>query len=204
MTEPEPIWKSGFLFLGNELVLDFLNTRPVPNGEPIELLSDFAAFARWLEAAGVLRARDAARIKRQWNETPRSRGFLESARALREMLRKEVIEWEAGAVVHPGTLAELNRLLTRHPMRVRLKATPEGVVEQPWFTMDEPEDLLAPIAESAAKLFTRVNRERVRKCAACALHFHDTSKKSTRRWCSMQLCGNRAKVAAYAERQRND
>jgi predicted RNA-binding Zn ribbon-like protein len=34
------------------------------------------------------------------------------------------------------------------------------------------------------------------------LHFQDTSKKGTRRWCSMRLCGNRHKVAAYADRQR--
>jgi predicted RNA-binding Zn ribbon-like protein len=47
-----------------------------------------------------------------------------------------------------------------------------------------------------------VDRNRVRKCDQCVLHFHDISKKGTRRWCSMQLCGNRLKVAAYAARQR--
>ena len=29
-------WKDGFLFLGNQLALDFVNTRPVQNGEPME------------------------------------------------------------------------------------------------------------------------------------------------------------------------
>src|SRR6516164_5368126 len=47
-----------------------------------------------------------------------------------------------------------------------------------------------------------VDRTRVRKCGQCVLHFLDTSKKGTRRWCSMQLCGNRLKVAAYALRKR--
>ena len=46
------------------------------------------------------------------------------------------------------------------------------------------------------------NGEAMRKCGECVLHFYDTSKKGTRRWYSMQLCGNRLKVAAYATRQR--
>ena len=71
-----------------------------------------------------------------------------------------------------------------------------------WFESRQPEDLFAPLAHSAAKLFASVDRNRVRKCDQCVLHFHDTSKKGTRRWCSMQLCGNRLKVAAYAARQR--
>ena len=34
-------WKDGFLFLGNQLALDFLNTRPILNGKETELLPDF-------------------------------------------------------------------------------------------------------------------------------------------------------------------
>src|SRR5207253_10594774 len=35
--------KDGFLFVGNQVALDFVNTRPVQNGEPMELLPDFPA-----------------------------------------------------------------------------------------------------------------------------------------------------------------
>ena len=68
----------------------------------------------------------------------------------------------------------------------------------------KPEDLFAPLAHSAATLFAEADRNRIRKCGQCVLHFYDTSKKGTRRWCSMQLCGNRAKVAAYAARRRGE
>jgi predicted RNA-binding Zn ribbon-like protein len=71
-----------------------------------------------------------------------------------------------------------------------------------WFPTEKPEDLYAPLAYSAAKLFTEVDQTRIRKCGACILHFLDISKKGTRYWCSMQLCGNRSKVVAYAARQR--
>ena len=44
-------WNDGFLFVGNHLTLDFLNTRPVQNGEFVELLPDFSSLLRWLSAA---------------------------------------------------------------------------------------------------------------------------------------------------------
>jgi hypothetical protein len=47
-------WKDGFLFVGNHLALDFLNTCPVQNGEAVELLPDFDALLRWFRAADLL------------------------------------------------------------------------------------------------------------------------------------------------------
>jgi predicted RNA-binding Zn ribbon-like protein len=87
-------------------------------------------------------------------------------------------------------------------MRTRLKEKGHSPSTELWFEPHQPKDLFAPLAHSAAMLFANVDRNRVRKCDQCVLHFHDTSKKGTRRWCSMQLCGNRLKVAAYAARQR--
>jgi hypothetical protein len=46
-------WRDGFLFLGNHLALDFLNTHPVQNGEAVELLPDFDALLRWFQAADL-------------------------------------------------------------------------------------------------------------------------------------------------------
>ena len=195
-------WRDGFLFLGNHLALDFLNTRPVQNGEAVELLSDFAALLRWFQAAGLLSSRESATLQRQWGESARAQHVVEAIRELRERLRKEVLARERGGIVHQAAIDELNHLMAEHPMLTRLKTTYSGSTTELWFDPRHPEDLFAPLAYSAATLFSDVDRNRVRKCAQCVLHFHDTSKKGTRRWCSMQLCGNRLKVAAYAARQR--
>ena len=93
-------------------------------------------------------------------------------------------------------------LMAGHPMLTRLRADGSGHATELWFEARQPEDLLAPLAHSAAALFATVDRKRVRKCRQCVLHFNDTSKKGTRRWCSMRMCGNRLKVAAYAARRR--
>jgi predicted RNA-binding Zn ribbon-like protein len=194
-------WKDGFLFLGNHLALDFLNTRPVQNGEETELLPDFSALLRWFQAADLLSSREAAKLEHDSGTSARAQRTLEAMRNLRERLRKEVIAWEGGGTSHNSTIEQLNQLMAKHPMRSRLKRRgSESSIEQ-YFEAQQPEDLFAPLAHSAAELFANVDRGRVRKCDNCVLHFQDTSKKGTRRWCSMRFCGNRLKVAAYAARQ---
>jgi predicted RNA-binding Zn ribbon-like protein len=198
---PDSDWRDGFLFVGNHLALDFLNTRPVQNGEPMELLSDFGALLRWFHAAGLLSTQEMANLQLQ-GESVAARRTLEAMRQFREKLRKEVLEWEGGAHLHRSTVEELNQLMAAHPMLSKLRASGNVPSLELWFEPRQPEDLFAPVADSAAKLFASVDHNRVRKCGQCVLHFYDTSKKGTRRWCSMQLCGNRLKVAAYAARQR--
>ena len=200
-TIPDSDWRDGFLFLGNHLALDFLNTRPVQNGEPTELLSDFSALLRWFQAAGLLNSREMVNLQRQSGQSATARRALDNIREFRERLRKEILAWEGGADVHRATVDELNRLMAAHPMLSKLQATGNVPSVEPWFEPQQPEDLFAPLAQSAAKLFAEVDRSRVRKCGQCILHFYDSSKKGTRRWCSMRLCGNRLKVAAYAARQ---
>ena len=197
-------WKDGFLFLGNELVLDFLNTRPVQDGKPIELLPDFAAFLRWLQAVDLVNTEQAALLKRQWQGTAEAQKATDTIKDLREKWREDVLAWQEGRAIRSRTLNDLNTLMTKHPMLTKLTRSRTAYSTKLWFEVREPADLLAPLAHSAATLLATGDPNRVRKCANCVLHFHDTSKKGTRRWCSMQLCGNRFKVAAYAARQQKE
>lgn len=202
MTKVAPEGADRFLFLGNHLALDFLNTRPILNGEPAELIPDFNALLRWFRAAKLISPRDATRLQHRWAASARAQRTVEAMRALREKLRVAVIAREHGRPVRPSTVPELNRLMAEHPMLTRLSASRAARATELWFETRRPEDLFAPLAYGAAALFATVDRERVRKCAGCIVHFYDVSKKGTRRWCSMNLCGNRLKVAAYANRQR--
>lgn len=201
--ESDSDWRDGFLFVGNHLALDFLNTRPVLNGaEPTELLPDFAALLRWFRASGLLGPREASALQRQWGESNRAQQTLESLQQLREKLRKDILKYEAGGDVQRANVEEINRLMADHPMRTKLLATEDGFKVEAYCDSREPEDLICPVAHSIAALFVDLDRTKIRKCSNCVLHFYDTSKKGTRRWCSMQMCGNRAKVARYAARHR--
>jgi predicted RNA-binding Zn ribbon-like protein len=194
-------WKDGFLFVGNHLALDFLNTRPIHNGKPQELLPDFDALLSWFRAAELVDNHQFTTLHR-WDGSARARKLVEAVRRLREELREEVLSWEAGTKVRRATIEKLNDLLAAHPMHTKVVETDGALRVSSSFEALQPEDLLAPLVQSAARLFTEADRTRVRKCGQCVLHFLDTSKKGSRRWCSMQLCGNRLKVAAYAQRKR--
>ena len=63
--------------------------------------------------------------------------------------------------------------------------------------------LLAAIARSAAELIVEGERAPVKRCANpdCRLFFYDDSRTGQRRWCSMAVCGNRHKVAAFLRRK---
>ncbi|GAA1528440.1 putative RNA-binding Zn ribbon-like protein [Agromyces terreus] len=62
---------------------------------------------------------------------------------------------------------------------------------------------LATIARDAVDVFSPDNAGRLRECdgADCTMVYLDTSRAATRRWCSMQRCGNRAKVRAHRARK---
>lgn len=61
---------------------------------------------------------------------------------------------------------------------------------------------LSAVARDAVDLFGERGVGRIRSCAAadCDMVFYDDSRSNNRRWCSMQRCGNRAKVRSHRER----
>ena len=194
-------WRDGFLFVGNHLLLDFINTRPIMDGEPVELLPDSRALARWLGAAGLVNKRESARLIRLWS-APEFAAGAQEPREFRERVREAVLKREQGEHVSPGVLKNLNRLLLDYPDLEQVAQGKAGLERRRHFAPEVPEHAFAPLADAFADLLTAIPVSRIRKCNSCVLHFYDTSKKGTRVWCSMNLCGNRAKVAAYADRRR--
>jgi len=196
-------WVDGFLFVGNHLALDFLNTKPILEGEPREFLEDAAALERWLIASGLVRSRKEKALAQGWRKSRQAEALVRKLIAFRERLRAAVLLLEDDSVPEEAFLAEISLLLEKHPQRIyvskRNSKVVLGVVEP-----RRPEDVWAPIATATAQLLSEVDPSRIRKCEseACVVHFYDTSKKGSRRWCSMNLCGNRLKVAAYQRRLR--
>src|SRR5262244_2217422 len=145
-------WRDGFLFLGNHLALDFVNTRPAPKGEPVELLTDFRALLKWFQTAEVIGAADAARLSDLDRDSEKAHA-LATALAFREKLRRAVLSLEDNKQVPSDIVKEVNRLMASHPVLHRLENGGQGPwsVKQ-WFRPERPEGLLAPLAYAAAQL----------------------------------------------------
>ena len=197
-------WVHGFLFVGNHLAVDFLNTKPILNGAPHELLSDAAALEQWLIASGLVATRKQRAVVRSWHDSRQATAFLQNLLAFRERLRDAVLRLEAGSLPGDAFLAEVNALLKEHPQTASLSKQGSKVVLKRLFEPRTPEDVWAPIVAAAAELLSGLEPSRIRKCEAeaCVVHFYDTSRKGSRRWCSMNICGNKLKVAAYQRRRR--
>jgi predicted RNA-binding Zn ribbon-like protein len=196
-------WIDGFLFVANRPILDFLNTRPVLSEEPTELLSDVRALERWLIASRIVSSAKTKTLVRSWRNSPEATSFHKDLIAFRERLRDSVLHMEDGAAPPDEFIREINAGLLRHPPITMLRKREERIVREPFFDPQRPADLWAPFLDGTANLLSDPETQRLRKCEACVVHFFDTSKKGSRRWCSMNICGNKLKVAAYQRRKRN-
>jgi predicted RNA-binding Zn ribbon-like protein len=196
-------WIDGFLFVANRPILDFLNTKPVLADGPTELLPDVRALERWMIASDMVTSPKAKAMVRGCRQSPEAAVFLDQLIAFRERLREAVLRIENGSLPADAFLAEINWLLLQHPRHTSLRKRDGKVVRETLFEPRKPTDLWAPIVEATADLLTETVSSRIRKCESCVVHFFDTSKKGSRRWCSMNICGNKLKVAAYQRRKRH-
>jgi predicted RNA-binding Zn ribbon-like protein len=197
-------WIDGFLFVANKPILDLLNTKPVLADGPTELLPDVRALERWLIASGIVISPKTKAIVRGWRHSTEAAAFLKQLIAFRERLREAVVRMENGSSPADAFLAEINSLLLRHPRLTSLHKRDGKLIRETLFEPHKPTDLWAPIVDATADLLTEAEPSRIRKCESCVVHFFDVSKKGSRRWCSMNICGNKLKVAAYQRRRRGD
>jgi predicted RNA-binding Zn ribbon-like protein len=196
-----------FHFIADELCLDFINTEVVQQDDRVDLLDDFDDLMAWYMEAGVIDAAQATALARRVGGGDGAARALKEARQFRAMLREMAERLSEGRTNLPqATLDQLNRSLRAREGFSEIVRTKEGYGTRFRRRLDEPAHLLVAVAESAARLLSEGDPALLRKCQnpRCILYFYDTTKNHRRRWCSMAGCGNRAKVAAFYQRNRGD
>ena len=190
-----------FVFVGERLWLDFINTDDVQRGMRIDGLADFDALIQWLDRAGVLDAERAAGIRRRAQQQPAgATAALADARRIRAALRALAERGTQAADVRFNAVTEINRVLGRSAGTRRLEARPDGSFARSFVPVgDAFAGLMIPVVESAADALVLGELTRVRRCAdpRCLRVFYDGTKNARRRWCDMATCGNRAKAARH-------
>lgn len=192
-----------FIFVGNRLWLDFVNTEIVKGVERVDLLGDFQDFLDWTIAAGVASKAQAAEKEKRWSETERQ-AALSSAREFRAALRETAERLCASRRVKDSAIDLINQFLRDRAGYMELRRNKRGYEKHFHSEMMEASQLLSPAADSAADSLSLDDLSLIRKCEnpSCILFFYDVSKNHVRRWCSMSACGNRMKAAAHYERKR--
>jgi len=192
-----------FLFVGNHPCLDFVNTQMIVKGEPTDTLESFEDLASWLVGARLLTQSqaDVARAELNHKETA---SLLEQAKTLRATFRVIAQRAAAGRSVPDSAINTINQFLAQRQGYPELVRTKVGFKQRFHSLAAQPVELLAILAEAASDLLSSGNLSLIKKCAnvSCILFFYDTTKNHMRNWCSMQMCGNRMKVAAHYRRIR--
>ena len=191
-----------FLLVGNRLCIDFANSSaPLGKADP---LASWANLVDFLEAAGAV---DHLRgnVLRRMGDSRASRAALDQARRLRQTMLRALPAMALGKPVSGEHIHAINRLLAAAESFPQLTEARVGRYRlELRLRRDGPRHALLPIARSAAELIAEGPAAPVRRCAnpKCVLYFYDDSRNGLRRWCSMQACGNRRKVATFSKRQR--
>jgi predicted RNA-binding Zn ribbon-like protein len=198
-----------FLFLGNEPAVDLLNTTPVLAQGPVDFLEDFADLTAWISAAGLLEESKAKALRRRWHGTSEADAAVAQAKQLREALREVLAAKLSRTRLPARAMGTLNEALGTDKTTSQLEWDEKAgtfIRTVHHDTDGTPAQAVTLLAEAAARLLTEKDLALVRRCEnpACVLHFYDTSKNHRRRWCSMDICGNRMKVAAHYRRQRDE
>ncbi len=192
--------------IAGALCLDFVNTVEDHRSQhPREYLTGYAELVHWarhveiltpqraqqLAAAGARRRRQAAQVHQR-------------ALALRSALHHLFAAQLAGVKSKTEDMALLNEWLGKALSKGRLRPNQKDYIWQWTSEAEDLEQILYPVARSAADLLTSGRLDRLSECEDCGWLFIDLSRNHSRRWCSMRDCGNRAKARRHYQRTRTD
>jgi len=187
--------------IADNAALDFMNSNCFLAEKQVEWIGDGADLLDWMTEAGLISdgvktacserfsqeslddvARD-ARDLRSWLRVFVDSGDRSDLKMLTDILAKDTLYWTVMPNDTDGSLGWQQE-------RRYQKAV----------------DLLLPIAEAIGDFICNIDPEQTRNCEGpqCTLWFRDITRNGKRRWCSMSVCGNRAKVAAHRARKRKD
>lgn len=184
--------------------MDLANTVAWRGSTPEESLHSFQDVLAWLDSAKALPARAVAEFHKWSDAHPADAAIVFSETIeIRETLYRLLHSVAAGSAPANEDLRRLNSTLNEAAPRANLDRVDRGFG---WRIEAKPTaaGMLAPVLWSAADILVGPDCARLRQCAndRCLWLFLDDSKNGTRRWCSMQACGNRAKARRHYLRQK--
>jgi predicted RNA-binding Zn ribbon-like protein len=193
--------------LGGRLCLHFANTIEGPNDdEPRDFLHDYADLVRWSWHARTLDGGSAAELGELAEAAP------DDARTVfeRAFRVRGAIDATFRTIARGGEPARDDlRVIEDEYLDATRAASLVRADDQFGWSWKSERDLrrvLWPVVTSAIELLTDDDLTRVRECPGtgdCGWLFYDTSRNRTRRWCSMEGCGSRAKMRRYSARSRH-
>jgi len=197
-----------FLFIGGEVCLDFANTLGgIRGGRTYEGLTSYVDLVLWSQQAHLVTESEAKMLMRKAEHDGKAvAAVLRRACALREAIYSIFMALITDTQPASSDLETLNNELRKGTTGASLILTPDGFEWEWEKKQDALDQMLAPLARSAATLLISAQRQLVRQCAneRCGWLFVDTTKNHRRQWCTTEGCGSKVRVRRYRERLRDE
>ncbi len=192
-------------FDAGDLSLDFANTVDWHAGpQPKENLSNYSELVTWGRDAGLISPELADRLKQDAAKHPKvNTEMYEYAIQVREAIYRIFAYHYAGKPILEADLALLNNIACDAMAHLQLAHVGESFQWQMPSDIADINLILWPVAHAAGELLTSEKSARIRQCEddrGCGYLFIDNTKNHSRRWCSMESCGNRAKARRHYSR----
>jgi predicted RNA-binding Zn ribbon-like protein len=186
------------------MALSFVNTKDWRlRKNPVELFHCYEDVLRWAWTAGALQREEARELKLWSQAHPRIAGrLLQDAIGLRESIAALFLAAAAEKRLPAHELEQLDTVC-RIARDAQSLHSSDGAATWDWREASPvPERPLHAVALSASELLTSPELSKVRVCNddECGWVFLDTSRNRSRRWCSMESCGNRNKARRFYRR----
>jgi predicted RNA-binding Zn ribbon-like protein len=189
------------------LCLSFANTADWhASDQPVEGLKSYWDLLNWGVTVEVLSREKASQLAKIAEDSPvKAESVLRSAIELREAIYRIFSAVANLCSVNTDDLQILDLSIQKYYPLLQISGS-DNVFGLSWPQDSESLDqVLWPVIQSAIQLLTSERLDRVGQCdddRGCGWLFYDTSRNKSRRWCSMETCGNRAKVHRHYEKQR--
>lgn len=190
--------KSLFL-LGGTPWINLVNTTYISEKQKIDILIEPASTLQWLKENNLLRESDFLALE----DEEMLHSLIVGLQSLRDLSNIIVGDLEQEGKLSFNVTEQLKRLTKKVDVSLsidsesdKLKLVIEGITAR--------DHVLYMIIHSIIQSLDTIPTQRIRKCEhpECCLYFIDTSKSQKRRWCSMELCGNRKKAAEFYARKK--
>ena len=196
-----------FQLVAGHLALDFANTlnyRYDPD-RLIDLLPSYERFLAFCRQSEVITAAHMRKLLDGLSEFDSQR-VLKEVIELREALYFLILSAAHGRSPDESHLRALNRFISEARAVDEVVWHKRRFVRSSRHVPERPDGPLRQVVDAAVVLITSSDISNVRECSekTCRWFFLDRSRNHSRRWCDMQLCGNRSKAKRFYARTRND
>jgi predicted RNA-binding Zn ribbon-like protein len=191
-------------FLGGNLSLDFVNTVHNRHEAPLRnLLKNYLDLVIWAHFATAINRSQKERLLQKGRENQwKANQIYKESLQLREAFYDFVTDMINRDEVSQVNMQLINQWYSKASSNLELTRLDDHFVLDWNAESLELESVLWPIIRALVNLVTSEDRNRIKQCSNCGYLFVDNSKNNSRRWCSMEICGNRVKARRHARKTR--